>query len=116
MDIKQYFFVNKDLNMTPGKVASQVGHASQFITEEIIRSGYEKRPPPESYFTYMIWKKNCIKIILSATAEQLIELQKMSEARSVVDNGQTEVPNNSLTVVGFFPGAKIEGIENYKLY
>lgn len=106
MEIKQYFFVNADLKMTPGKVASQVAHVSQFITEEIIRSGYEKRPPPESYFTYMIWKKNCIKIILSATKEQLLELQKLPESRSVIDNGQTEVPDNSLTVVGFFPEQK----------
>lgn len=114
--IVMYLFVNTDLNMTKGKIASQVGHAVMVITEEIIRHGYEKYPPPQSYMMYMKWKENCVKIVLRATTDQLKELLKMEEARHIIDNGDTQVPENSLTVVGFFPSNKMgEIVKDYKL-
>lgn len=100
-----YIFVNKDLEMGKGKVASQVGHVVQLITEEIIRSGYEKNPPPAHYFTYMKWKRHCAKIVLKGTTDQLMELSKHAEARAIIDDGQTQVAPGSLTAVGFFPSA-----------
>ncbi len=36
-----YILVNNDLGMKKGKIASQVGHVVQNITEDIIRMGYE---------------------------------------------------------------------------
>lgn len=111
-----YIFINNDLKMTKGKIASQVGHIVQLITEEIIRAGYEKHPPPQSYFTYMKWKNNCVKIIKKANTEQLKLLQSMEEARSIIDNGQTQVPPGSLTVVGFYPSQTLSQIvKDYKL-
>jgi PTH2 family peptidyl-tRNA hydrolase len=111
-----YIFVNSDLKMTKGKIASQVGHVVQLITEEIIRQGYESTPTPESYFIYMKWKQNCTKIIKKANSRQLQLLIAMKEARYIIDDGQTQVPPNSLTVVGFYPSAELhEVFQNYKL-
>lgn len=110
-----YIFVNNDLSMGKGKIASQVGHAVQAITEEIIRKGYEKNPPPECYFTYMKWKRHCAKIVLKASTEQLKELAKHMEARSIIDDGQTQVDPGSLTVVGFFPSANRDVAIGYSL-
>lgn len=115
-DIVMYIFVNNDLGMTKGKTCSQVGHIVQLICEEIIRSGYEKYPPPEAYIRYMKWKQNCVKIVLKATMEQLNELKKLDEARYIIDSGKTQIAPNSLTVVGFFPSSKMKDIaKNYKL-
>ncbi len=111
-----YIFVNNDLKMTKGKIASQVGHVVQLITEEIIRQGYEITPTPESYFTYMKWKNNCTKIVKKASATELQLLIKMKGARYIIDDGQTQVPANSLTVVGFYPSAELNDFfKNYKL-
>jgi len=111
-----YIFVNNDLKMSGGKIASQVGHAVQAITEEIIRMGYERMPPPVQYFTYMKWKHNCAKIVLRGTNEQLLELAKHPEARHIIDEGQTtQVASGSLTAVGFFPSTDRSIAEGYRL-
>ena len=102
-----YLVVNNDLNMGKGKIAAQVGHAVQNIVEEIIRKGYESRPTPECYFRYMKWKKHAAKIVLKASEEKLLELCKHPEARQIIDDGQTQVPANSLTVIGFFPSNEL---------
>lgn len=114
--IVMYIFVNKDLNMTKGKTCSQVAHLTQTIVEEIIRTGYETYPVPESYFTYMKWRTNCTKIILGASEEQLKEIIKWPESRYIIDDGQTQVNPGSLTCVGFPPNSKMkEIVKDYKL-
>jgi PTH2 family peptidyl-tRNA hydrolase len=111
-----YLVVNNDLNMTKGKTAAQVGHAVQGIVEEIIRKGYETSPVPECYYRYMKWKKHAAKIVLKGTQEQLLGLAEHPEARKVIDDGQTQVPENSLTVVGFFPNDQLgELMKEFKL-
>lgn len=111
-----YIFVNSDLSMTKGKTCSQVAHCVQLITEEIIRSGYEIVPTPKYYFTYMKWKLHCTKIVLKASTDELKELIKMNEARYIIDDGNTQVPPNSLTVVGFYPSTTLgELVGKYKL-
>jgi PTH2 family peptidyl-tRNA hydrolase len=115
-ELVMYFFVNTDLKMEKGKMCSQVGHVAQMITEEIVRLGYECNPVPELYYTYMKYKKHCKKIVLKATQEQLLELIKMDGARYVIDAGRTQVPENSLTVVGFAPCNNLfEKFKDYKL-
>lgn len=105
---KMYILVNSDLNMSPGKIASQVAHITQLITDEIVRSGYESRKVPDSYFKYMKWCKCPTKIILKANTSQLKELIRTHRARYIIDDGITEVPKDSLTVIGFYP----DGIDN----
>lgn len=104
-----YIFINSDLNMHKGKCCAQVAHIVQKMTEELIRSAYEKFPPTDTYKTYMKWNSNCVTIILKGTTEQLNELKKMPEARHFTDYGE-------LTVVGFFPSSNMsELVKGYKL-
>ena len=52
---------------------------------------------------------------MKATTEQLQELMKMDNSRPFYDSGD-RLPDNSLTVVGFFPGTDLtEIVKNYKL-
>ena len=115
--IKMYIFINTDLNMNAGKIASQTGHIVHRIVDELVRSGYEVHPPSNEYITYARWSRNCTKIILKATHEQLEFLMKLPNARHFIDSGPTtQVAQNSLTVVGFFPGTDLGDIvKDYKL-
>lgn len=101
---KMYIFINSDLNMTSGKIASQACHITHQIVEELIRNGYEQFPPSPEYMTYMKWNKNCTKIILKASNNELLDLLKLPNSRAFYESGQTtQVPINSLTAIGFFP-------------
>ena len=115
--LKMYIFINNDLNMTSGKIASQTGHIVHLIVDELVRNGYEKFPVSNEYKNYMIWTRNCTKIVLKATTEQLMELMKLPNARSFTDSGPTtQVEQNSLTVVGFLPcNTMADIIKDYKL-
>lgn len=107
-----YIFVNTDLKMDKGKACAQVGHAVQYIMEEIydFRMKAEQNPTKYLYTNspwdrYLLWKEDfgSAKVTLKATTEQLLELKEMPEARYVIDEGRTQIPKGSLTVVAFFP-------------
>ncbi len=111
-----YIFTNNDLGLKKSAFCPQVGHIVQRITEEIVRSGYEMFPPPPSYFTYAKWSKNCTKVVLKATLEQLLVLKEMKEARFIEDDVKTKIPGRHITVVGFFPSSSMGDIvKDYKL-
>jgi peptidyl-tRNA hydrolase len=113
MDPIMYIFINSDLNLSKGRMIAQACHVTSIIIENIIRQGYEVAPPPPSYFTFMKWRKQCTKIILKATTEQLKELMKLEGAVHFIDSGD-RIPDNSLTVVGFPPSATMD-VKEYKL-
>lgn len=101
MKLVEYLIVNKDLieqyNMSPGKVAAQVGH----VVEEIALAKQHDE-------IYKQWKSGSkTKIVLKAKEKELL---KLIEAGAFYqrDNGLTEVPPGSLTVVGFPPADKAE--------
>lgn len=104
-----YICVNTDLKMRSGRMAAQVGHIVQAITEEIIRDSYETVPTPSYCLTYMKWKRKCTKVVLGATEEQLRILAKLPQARYFMDSiPQDEIQEKKqLTVVGFFPSSTI---------
>ena len=52
---------------------------------------------------YMKWKKEATKVILRATTEQLNTILRLPNAHYIIDDGKTQIPSNSLTVVGFPP-------------
>ena len=113
-----YILVNSDLKMTAGKTASQCCHVTQLITEELVRSAYESFQVSENYKIYMTWRKNCTKIVLKATEEELRELIKKypNTCRYFIDDGETQIAPNSLTVVGFYPSAIMEEpLKSFKL-
>jgi peptidyl-tRNA hydrolase len=108
---KMYIFINTDLNMTAGKIASQACHITHQIVEELVRDGYENFPPTAEYMTYMKWNKNCTKIVLKATTEQLEDLLKLPNSRAFYETGQTtQVALNSLTAIGFFPSSNLDNV------
>ncbi len=114
---KMYIFINSDLNMSAGKIASQASHITHRIIEELVRSGYEQFTISNEYLTFMKWNKNCTKIVLKATTEQLLELLQLPNSRGFYDNNNmTQVPSNSLTAIGFFPSNNMDNIiSKYKL-
>lgn len=105
-DIIMYIVINTDLKMRKGRIAAQVGHIVQVITEEIVRDSYETIPIPPHCLTYMKWKRKCTKVILGATEQQLSALIHHPEARYFID---TTIDNETprLTTVGFFPSSII---------
>lgn len=90
-----YILVNKSLNMTPGKVAAQVGHAVEKLTLSCHKS------PIYKAFKY----NGCPKIVLSVpTEEKFVEVLDQTKKLGkiyIIDEGLTQVPKNSVTVVGY---------------
>lgn len=104
-DYVMYIFVNSDLKMTAGKVASQVGHIVHVIVDECVRESYETFPPSPLSLTYQSWNSCCTKIILKATEQELKELLNRKDARGFYDSGRTtQGTNDALTAVGLLPG------------
>lgn len=103
-DVSMFIFVNSTLQMTKGKIAAQVGHVVQQIIEKSASKVIHDRAYHKRYFD---WKRNgSKKIVLKATEDDLKNFIKIAEAEYVIDAGKTQVPENSLTVVGFYPGAE----------
>lgn len=96
-ELVQYFIVNKELDMSPGKIAAQVAHVATNITYN--EHGTE---------TWDKWYENDQpKIILRGKEKDLLKLIEEG-AYNIRDNGRTEIPENSLTCVGFPPALKSE--------
>ena len=97
-----YVIVNKSLPMKSGKIASQVGHAIQKITEYCMV--HEKKL--WSYYC----SNNYAKIVLKINDENklldiLNDLKDVHKAY-VVDEGRTQITPNSVTAIGFIPMLK----------
>ena len=118
-EIAMYIFVNNDLKMEKGKIASQVGHGVASVIQQLEQWCYEVAYPPEYCTKYKIWNKTGhAKLVLKATQEQMIKLTEYPNARHIIDQGRTQIESNSLTVVAFFPEykKKMKSItEGYKL-
>lgn len=91
-----YILVNKSLKLSCGKVASQVGHAVEKITMKTHRE--------TSYKSYIA--NGSPKIVLSVpTEEKFIEIldqTKKYQKIYIIDEGLTQCPKNSVTVVGYY--------------
>lgn len=122
--IVEYILVNKELNMSVGKIAGQVAHVQTvidnkifelddkiyFLSEEIldedimdIRFAKEKKLI-NNYYDWL-YSGSQTKIILRAKEKDLLKAIDMG-AMYIRDNGLTEIPSGSLTAVGFFPQPK----------
>lgn len=104
-ELVQYFVVNKDLVMSPGKIAAQVAHVATIIT-------YTLRDTE----TWNEWYENDQpKIILRGKEKDLLKLIEEG-AYYIRDNGRTEIPENSLTCIGFPPALKSEMKQKLKRF
>lgn len=116
-DLRMYILVNRDLKMGSGKICAQVSHAVGMITDEILTSYYESRKKrSEVYERYEMWKRSGHKkIVLKVSEDELKKYIGTEESVFVVDAGYTQIPEGSLTVIGFYPSEKDVRFENYKL-
>ena len=112
---EMYLVVNADLGMGKGKIAAQVGHVVQLLTEKMLT---EEMPSEKMLgemssssgwlLVYDEWKRHGIKkIVLKATEKQLLELiADHPDCVYIRDAGLTQIAPGSLTVVGFPPQLK----------
>ena len=94
-ELIQYFIVNQELNMSPGKIAAQVAHVATFITY------YESYNPNPKCVLFQQWFNNYAqkKIILRGKQKDLEKLVNQ-DFYYIRDNGLTEITHGSLTCVG----------------
>ena len=84
LDTKYYYIINEDLGMSKGKLCAQVSHVAMMLSEEYSEVGRA--------------------IVLKAKETKLKSLIDMPELQPVFyinDAGFTEVPEGSLTCIGF---------------
>jgi len=98
---KLVLIVRTDLKMTPGKISAQCGHATLACYKALVK----KNPKLIQH-----WERTGqAKIALKGTSEdQLVELETIAKslnlcARSVRDQGLTQVSTRSRTVLGIGP-------------
>ncbi|GLB36394.1 putative peptidyl-trna hydrolase [Lyophyllum shimeji] len=98
---KLVLVVRTDLKMTPGKIAAQCGHATLACYKALVK----KNPKLVQH-----WERTGqAKIALKATSEeQILELEAIAKslnlcARSIVDQGLTQVAEGTRTVLGIGP-------------
>lgn len=89
-ELIEYLIVNKDLNMSTGKISAQVAHVATIIAIK-----ESKKPEFKEWFNSGIQKK----IILQAHEKDLLKLIEKG-FYYIKDLGLTEIQKNSLTCVG----------------
>lgn len=116
--IVEYILVNKELNMSVGKIAGQVAHvqtvidnkifelvlSEEILDEDSMDSFAKEKELTNNYYDWF-YSGSQTKIILRAKEKDLLKAIDMG-AVYIRDNGLTEIPSGSLTVVGFFPQPK----------
>lgn len=125
--VKQVIIVRRDLNLSPGKLAAQVAHASQqFLLQE--QHGAEDDFTVEMFWprAYQRWERSGETIIVLGCKDEA-EMMKIMTAAKVadlpayvqVDEGRTEVEKNTATCIAIGPAEseKIDAItKRLRLY
>lgn len=108
--IVEYIIINKELGMGVGKVAGQVAHVQTIIDNKIryiagLKELNEKDLSVLGWYEDWFLNGSQTKIILRAKEKDLLKAIEMG-AFPIRDNGLTEIPAGSLTVVGSLPQPK----------
>ncbi len=100
-----YIVVNSELNMSPGKMAAQVGHAVGKVIKTL-----EHRNTTHFKGCYKEWEESSYtKIVLSGLSSDFIKSlhttanMDMLYSSMIVDEGRTEIPKGSVTCIAFEP-------------
>ncbi|WP_449622794.1 aminoacyl-tRNA hydrolase [Robertmurraya sp. Marseille-Q9965] len=116
-EVIQYFVVNSDLKMEPGKVAAQVAHAATISTINMVSAKNCQFP---DYFDYFVewYQAGMSKIVLKGTETELFKL-KENGFYSIRDRSFSDIPDGALTVVSLPPMPRLIGqrfIGEFSLY
>ncbi|MDF2533936.1 MAG: hypothetical protein K0R18_93 [Bacillales bacterium] len=103
-EIVQYFVVNSELEMSPGKIAAQVGHVATMIAYHAGRDSITTQSQETKWFSDWFYNDQK-KIVLRGKQKELENLIAKGFIY-IRDNGLTEIPAGSLTVVGLTPMPK----------
>ncbi len=119
--VVMYLVVNKSLNLTAGKISAQVGHLVELISQTSFQLEVEENDNFATYSdeelttvqnkigTYQKYKTTgTTKIVLGCSDLSIWAELKRLTPYLVIDEGRTECPPNSETVLGFFPMRKSE--------
>jgi PTH2 family peptidyl-tRNA hydrolase len=113
--LRMYIFVNNDLGMGKGKIAAQVGHAVQKITDRILRDHFV-RNDDTAYKIYTEWiQMGAKKVVLKVNTVELEKITTIGGCCKIHDAGHTQIPSGSLTVVAFLPCLPVSEFDCYKL-
>lgn len=100
-EIVQYIVVNKELGMSTGKTAAQVGHVVTLSTL--------KYQDTEEFQTWLA--NGQVKILLGGKLKDLLKLKEQGFIH-IEDFGRTEIPEGSLTAIALPPMTR----EHAKVY
>jgi PTH2 family peptidyl-tRNA hydrolase len=107
MEYAMYIIVNNDLQMSSGKIGAQTAHVSEKIANNILIDFYESTEMNKYYGEYVTYMKyGQKKVILKGSFIEIMKFANDHDAVCIIDEGRTEVPENSLTVIGFYPSNK----------
>ncbi|WP_409254156.1 aminoacyl-tRNA hydrolase [Bacillus sp. SCS-153A] len=102
-EIVQYFVINKELNMSAGKIGAQTAHAATISTIDILS---ENSTFAEFRDHFVQWyQTGMAKIELKGRQKDLEKLAQQGYY-SIRDSGRTEIASGSLTVVALPPMPK----------
>ena len=87
-ELIQYYIINSELNMSPGKIAAQTAHGAVKTTEKYFHD--EK---------HILWRNSDQKKIVLRGKQKDLEKLINNGFYPIYDNGLTEIPAGSLTVV-----------------
>lgn len=104
-ELVQYFVVNKELIMSPGKIAAQVAHVATIVAEYCLNPENAHDKNVQYFLRWFNWDQK--KIVLGGKEKDLEKLMEQGWFH-IRDLGLTEIPENSLTCVGFYPVPKYQ--------
>lgn len=94
-ELIQYILINEDLQMSPGKVAAQVGHVCTICAYNCLDDNSET---DENKFMYW-YAGEQKKIILRAHEKEMCKLIEHGFWYYILDKGYTEISADSLTAL-----------------
>lgn len=112
-ELAQYFVVNKELCISTGKISGQVAHGETIVCVEVLHKGNLPKGTKERFLEWFNDGKDQKKILLEGSEKQLRKLIELGWY-PVYDNGLTEIPAGSLTVVASLPMLRSEANPHVK--
>lgn len=105
-----YIFVNKDLKMSTGKIAAQVGHGVGYIYKNIYNQSNN------IIHNFHQWEENSnSKICLKTSLDKMKEIAQNYDGIFVIDEGRTQIESGSITVLCLYPIDKTNNFCDIKL-